>query len=137
MGSQSQNEVEISLGPANTHGVVLALNPPHKGLVRSAGGLDQRLRGGTYSMDNVVYAVARQLYEYHRPIVSEEVNWRSARAMRARIAPRILMILYAKVAVWWRRRIVDKNIGVSASAWCKYPEQCSRHMPRDAVKFST
>jgi hypothetical protein len=35
-------------------------------------------------MDNVVYAVARQLYQYHRSIIAEEVSWRSARAMRAR-----------------------------------------------------
>jgi hypothetical protein len=70
MGSLSRNENEISPGRAITHGVVLALNPPHKDLVR--GGLEQRLRGGTYSMDGVVYTVARQLYQYHRPIVAEE-----------------------------------------------------------------
>jgi hypothetical protein len=44
MGSLSRNENEISPGRAITHGVVLALNPPHKDLVR--GGLKQRLRGG-------------------------------------------------------------------------------------------
>jgi hypothetical protein len=36
-------------------------------------------------MDSVVYAVVRQLYQNHRPSVAEEVSWRSARAMRARI----------------------------------------------------
>ena len=36
-------------------------------------------------MDSVVYAVTRQLYQYHRPIVAEELSWRSARAMQARV----------------------------------------------------
>jgi len=50
--------------------------------VTSRGGIEQCLRGGTYSM---VYAVARQLCQYDRPIVTQEVSLRSERAMRAQI----------------------------------------------------
>lgn len=60
MGSLSRNKNEIILGYVNTHGIELALNPRHKGLVGAE--LEQRLRGGTYSMDSVVYAVARRQY---------------------------------------------------------------------------
>jgi hypothetical protein len=87
---------EISLGRANTHGVILDLNPPHKGLVR--GGLEQRPRGGTYSMDSVVYAVARQLYNIADLLLPKNLVGDRHERCELESTPRILMILYAKVA---------------------------------------
>src|SRR6266566_6975399 len=71
---------------------IIVLNPPHKGLV--GGGLEQRLRGGTYSIDSVVYTVARQLYQYHRPTVLLPKNLVGDRQERCELesTPRILII---------------------------------------------
>src|SRR6267154_29323 len=57
-------------------------------------------------LNSVVYAVARQLCQYHRPIVAEELGWRSARAMQARIDS---TNSDDTVCPRWRRREVDEN----------------------------
>ena len=82
-------ENEISLGRANTHGAVLDLNPPHKGLVR--GGLKQRPRGGTYSMDSIVYAVARQLYNLAELLLPKNLVGDRQERCELESTPRILM----------------------------------------------
>lgn len=135
MGSLSRNENEIGLGRVNIHGDVLALNPPHKALYSC--GHEQRLRGGTYSKDSVVLAVARQLYQYHKPIVAEEVSWRSARAMRARIDSTNSEDAVCQDGGVEKSMKNSTHHEVSASARCKWLEQCTVAVAcrRDVQKY--